>query len=115
MALQASLLPTADKRTVSAPDALGKALAAPLIARDNHPRFDNSAVDGYAVIGRPARKGDEMLVESTVYAGNGASSFRSGTCVRVMTGAVVPEGTIGVAMQEDVDVRGDTIRLMEDI
>lgn len=89
--------------------ALGRALAEDVTSPVDHPPWDNSAMDGFAV-----RAGDvegasvERPVVLPVVAEVPAGAFPSGplepgTAVRVMTGAPVPEGATGVVRVEHTD------------
>ncbi|MEP0766927.1 MAG: molybdopterin molybdotransferase MoeA [Fimbriimonadia bacterium] len=100
---------------VSLGQLLGRVIAEPVTARCDMPRFDNSAVDGYAVSGSdlPALQRGEVTLElaGTVRAGEGPRTLRPGETVQVFTGAPLPEGTAAVVMQEDVERSGDGVRL----
>lgn len=83
--------------------ALGRRLATPLIAVDDLPRFDSSAMDGFAVA--PAAP-DQLTypVVGDVAAGDAAGfELAVGQSARVMTGARLPSGTVGVVPVEDTD------------
>ena len=97
--------------SVSVPllDALGRILAAPVIATDNLPPFANSAMDGYAV-----RAGDvvkaaldapvALRVLGDIAAGTDPTlELTSGTTARIMTGAPLPAGADAVVPVEDTD------------
>jgi molybdopterin molybdotransferase len=83
--------------------ALGRRLAYPLLAADDLPRFDNSAMDGYAV--HPETPGQrDFVVVGDVPAGEVLdASLRPGEAARVMTGARVPSGTVAVVAVEQTD------------
>ncbi len=73
----------------------------------NVPPLPNSAMDGFALAIDSLAQGEitELDEIGTAYAGtpfNGACG--PGQCVRIMTGAVVPDGTDAVIMQEQVEV-----------
>jgi len=88
--------------------AQGHHLAADVHAREPHPRFDMSAVDGYALYGT----GVEWTIVGAVPAGNVyKGSLAPGQCVRILTGAQVPPGADRVVMQEHVVVHADELRL----
>ena len=96
-------------------EALGRVLAAPVAARVNHPWADASAMDGYA-----ARSTDVAAVPVTLTrigeapAGRGfAGRVGPGQCVRIFTGAPVPEGADTIVIQEDTDADGDQVRVRE--
>ncbi|MGD2034538.1 MAG: molybdopterin molybdotransferase MoeA [Bacteroidales bacterium] len=66
----------------------------------NIPPFDKSAMDGYAC--RSEDLSQSLEVIGTLYAGsNEIFRIGPGTCVKIMTGAPVPEGADTVIIQED--------------
>ncbi len=72
--------------------ALGRILAEDIHAVHNLPPFDNSAMDGYAVTCADAGKNVEVL--TTIFAGDDIEAkVYEGACVKIMTGAKIPEGT----------------------
>ena len=98
-------------------DALGHALASDAIAPHALPRFDNSAMDGYAVRGTDAASASAdapvtLRIVGEVRAG-GASDVRvaAGTAARIMTGAVLPEGADAVIQVEATEAHGDKVVL----
>lgn len=83
--------------------ALGRILAADIIAPHDVPAHDNSAMDGYAVnFASLAASGETRLaVVGTAFAGNAFSGLvGKGQAVRIMTGAVLPAGADTVIVQE---------------
>jgi molybdopterin molybdotransferase len=89
--------------------ARGKVLAETVLARQDFPPYDNSAMDGYAV---RAGDGTQLHVIGTVAAGQVPDfTVGSGQAVRIMTGAMVPAGADTVVMQENVQVEGTQISL----
>jgi molybdopterin molybdotransferase len=93
-------------------DAVGRVLADDLVAAEPLPRFDNSAMDGYAVsTGDFPGEGPwslDVAGEST--AGAEPSWLARGAACRIFTGAAVPEGADAVVMQEHVTREGDEVR-----
>jgi molybdopterin molybdotransferase len=83
--------------------AAGRRLAADLVAADDLPRFDNSAMDGYAVCpGSPDQRAYPVVGD--VPAGSAPRfALAPGEAARVMTGARVPEGTVAVVPVERTD------------
>ena len=78
-------------------NACGRVLAEDVIAKHDHPLFDMSAVDGYAL---GDANGPWQLI-GTVAAGEVLGrSVRPGECVRIFTGALVPTDSHCVVMQE---------------
>lgn len=94
-------------------DALGKTLAADVVASADMPAFDHSAMDGYAL----ATSGLESCsIVRVVAAGNGdGGEIQRGQAVRIFTGAPLPKGTRCVVRQEDCLVEGNIVRVREDV
>jgi molybdopterin molybdotransferase len=87
---------------------LGRVLASAIISSDL-PLFDNSSVDGFAVIasdiaGASASKPRALQVVADIPAGtNPEIRLQPGQAARIMTGAPVPDGADAVIMVEDTD------------
>jgi molybdopterin molybdotransferase len=96
-------------------DSLGLVLAEDVAATSPLPSFDNSGMDGYAVrIADVAAASDEapvtLPVVAEVAAGDtDAYALPAGTCIRIMTGAMLPRGTEAVIPVECTD--GGTARV----
>ena len=79
---------------------LGLVLAQDLIAREAHPPFDNSAMDGFAVCSADGT--GEFPVLEDIAAGLWPShTVTPGNISRIMTGAPMPPGADAVVMVED--------------
>ncbi len=92
--------------------ALDRVLAADVIAPLDVPAHDNSAMDGYAVrYADLAVDGETHLkIVGSAFAGHAfVGHVGTGEAVRIMTGAVVPEGADTIVIQEVVRVEGDTL------
>ncbi|MCL4151241.1 UNVERIFIED_CONTAM: hypothetical protein GTU68_003752, partial [Idotea baltica] len=111
--LKARIEPVTGRETVALDAALGRALAEDVTARRSTPPHDNAAVDGYALAhGSLSNEGEQVLelLEGRAAAGAPfAGVVLAGAAVRTLTGAVMPQGTDCVVMQEDVDLRGGQI------
>lgn len=89
--------------------ALGQLLAEPVTARVTLPPWDNTAMDGFAVraadvatasVERPVT----LEVIGEVAAGHApGSAVRAGTALRILTGAMMPEGADTVVPVEETD------------
>jgi molybdopterin molybdotransferase len=90
-------------------DALGTVLAETLRAPHPLPRFDNSAMDGYAVQGSDAAGASEtspveLKIVGEVRAGEpGDLKVLPGTAARIMTGAPLPAGADAVVPVEEIE------------
>lgn len=95
--------------SLSLADAVGRVLAAPVIAAIDSPRSDVSTMDGYAV--READLGSlpaSLKVVGESLPGSGwAGPVQPGECARIFTGAPVPPDADRVIMQENVRRDGD--------
>ena len=86
------------------------------VARLPLPNFDNSAMDGYAVIASDCRSGARLRVVGEQPAGvDRQLRVASSQAVRIFTGAPMPAGADAVVMQEDVTREGDEIVVNEDV
>ena len=89
--------------TVPLTQALGRYVAAELRARTDHPGFDNSAMDGYAMRTADLAAHDFRLpLAGEARCGDAPGKLASGTAQRIFTGAPLPAGADTVVMQEDV-------------
>jgi molybdopterin molybdotransferase len=98
-----------EKVTVSA--ALGRVLAEAIVPGINVPAHDNSAMDGYAVRFADLEKAPLKEVGTALAGKPFKGKVGPGECVRIMTGAVMPEGADTVVIQEVVKKEADHIRV----
>ncbi|MDB5794228.1 MAG: molybdopterin molybdotransferase MoeA [Noviherbaspirillum sp.] len=83
--------------------ALDRVLAEDIISPINVPAHDNSAMDGYALRAADlnAGKPTTLRIVATALAGDATEvAVGAGECVRIMTGAVMPQGCDTVVPQE---------------
>lgn len=91
---------------------LGRVLAHDVTVRMNVPSQRNSAMDGYAFRYADSQNIPLLNVVGTAFAGHPfQGELHAGQCVRIMTGAVVPDVCDTVVMQEHVSREGDNITL----
>ena len=101
------------------PLAHGCVLAQDIAAPWPLPSFDNSSMDGYAVVAADiaAASSDApvaLLVVDDVPAGSRASvRVEAGTAIRIMTGAPIPEGADAVVPVEGTDAGTDTVQVRQ--
>jgi len=91
---------------------LGRILAQDILSPCNVPNHDNSAMDGYALNGDdlPAEGAVTLKVVGTAFAGKAFDGqVGRGESIRIMTGAVMPDRTDTVVIQEHVQLDGDRI------
>ncbi|MDB5510523.1 MAG: putative molybdopterin biosynthesis-related protein [Enterovirga sp.] len=94
----------AEAEAVPFGEADGRIAAEDVVARIDLPRFDNSAVDGYAVRHSDLRPDGETVlpIGGRVAAGEAPGDVARATAIRIFTGAPMPPETDTVFMQEDV-------------
>lgn len=110
-ALRNAIQPITDSETIAINQALGRILASPIHAPMHSPAHRNAAMDGYAFSSHGRTDAPFTLsVAATAYAGRPyTQALAAHQCVRIFTGAVVPETADSVVMQEKVRVDGNTI------
>ena len=92
--------------------ALDRVLASDITSPIDVPPYDNSAMDGYAIVAADIPESGEQRLKNvaTVMAGKPyTGTIAQGQCARIMTGGKMPVGADTVVMQELVNVDGDTI------
>ena len=103
--------------TVPLADTLGLVLADDVVAPLSLPGFDNSAMDGYAVIADEVAGADPenpvlLPVAEDIPAGRTDElTLKPGTAHRIMTGAPVPSGATAVVPVEATDGATDTVAI----
>ncbi|MBD3793662.1 MAG: molybdopterin molybdotransferase MoeA [Campylobacterales bacterium] len=94
--------------------AVGSIVAQSYYASFDLPRFDNSAMDGYAV--KLADAGKSVSIKEITYAGDQRETgFSEGEVVKIMTGAPTPAGCEAIVPIEEVQLNGEEIILPEKI
>jgi len=108
-AIKACMKPVSATEKVAIRSALGRVLAQDVVPAIDVPSHDNSAMDGYAL---RLSKDKTYREIGTALAGRPfAGKVGPGECVRIMTGAVMPEGTDTVVIQEIVKAENGTIQV----
>jgi len=105
------LLPK-DKMDVNLLDSLNHVLGEDIVSDINQPAFDNSAVDGFAIILTDNNRTWELIGE--ISAGNFSHfPLSPNTTVSIMTGAKIPSGCTAIIPIEDVSLHGNHVSLNE--
>lgn len=100
-------------------DSLGRVLTEDIIAKRDHPPWDNSAMDGYAVIYDDIKKASKKTpaiigVVGEVPAGRlPTMKIKHGEAVKIMTGAPIPEGADTVVRVEDTELSGGMVSIFK--
>ncbi len=110
--LRATLHPIAGTETLSGREALGRILAEDAVARRSNPPRANSAVDGYGFAHSATGEGVQRmpLVAGRAAAGQPfVGAVPAGHAIRILTGAILPEGVDTVVLEEDCATDGATV------
>lgn len=100
----APVIPLKEHETLPLLRGFGRVLARDVVSPLNVPGFDNSAMDGYAVRLADIQAGNALPVAGKAFAGQPfAGEWPQGACIRIMTGAPVPDGCDAVVMQEETE------------
>jgi molybdopterin molybdotransferase len=107
------LAPVTEYENIKIQDAFHRTLAADVLSPMNVPPHNYSSMDGYAVRHADLTGASNKLKKiGSSFAGHGfAGSVAAGECVRIMTGALIPDGCDSVVMQEQVKVDGELIEI----
>ncbi|UCF20736.1 MAG: molybdopterin molybdotransferase MoeA [Gemmatimonadota bacterium] len=116
-----SRMRTLGEERVPLTEALGRVLAEVVSSRVQHPAWDNSAMDGFAVrsadVASASRDAPAILkvIEHVPAGGFPTRPLAPGAATRVMTGAPIPEGADGVTRLEYTEAgpSTDTIQVID--
>ena len=112
--IKAFLAPVKETEQISLLKALGRILAHEIYAPHNVPNHDNSAMDGYALNADDlaASGATTLKIIGAAFAGTPFNGkVATGECVRIMTGASIPQGLDTVIPQELVQADADSIQI----
>ncbi|MED5273363.1 MAG: gephyrin-like molybdotransferase Glp [Candidatus Thermoplasmatota archaeon] len=102
-----------EHETIPLITASGRTLFEDLISMVDDPRFDNSAMDGWAVREADCKKlGAILRIVGTSQAGSEEiPAVNAGEACRIMTGAPIPQGADAIVMVEDSTIVGDKVTI----
>ncbi len=111
------LSPISGWQKVSLRQALGQILHQSVVSPRQVPPYDNSAMDGYALRSDDIEKAPFSLKNAGVaFAGKPYQGrVEEGQCVRIMTGAKIPDDCDTVVMQEQVEPKEHTIIIHSEV
>ena len=101
--------------------AVNRVLAEDCVAKMNVPPFNRAAMDGYAVkakdtFGAGQFKPKIFKIIGEIHAGeNPGRKIKSGECVQISTGAVMPDGADAVMMVEDTEREGNEVKFFKSV
>jgi molybdopterin molybdochelatase len=107
--------PTLPTEKVYLLDALGRVLAEDVVAEEDRPSFDNSAMDGYAVHWEDIKDAPvELSVVGELPAGAEETfELPRGCAVKIFTGAPIPKGATAVVPVEYTEAKNGKVLIKE--
>ncbi|MBW1974760.1 MAG: molybdopterin molybdotransferase MoeA [Deltaproteobacteria bacterium] len=99
---------------VSLDEVFLRCLAVNIKAEYDNPPFSCSRWDGFALCAGSSSRGWLRIVQGREVVAGQVPDFRvkQGTCVPVMTGAVIPDGANAVVKREDTELAEDSVKIL---
>ena len=109
------ITPVTETLTLPITQAMNRVLAQAITSPLNVPSHDNSAMDGYAFSIESLQSSKILRLVGRSMAGSPfQGECKLGECVRIMTGARMPDSCDSVEMQENVQVDEDKITFLKE-
>jgi molybdopterin molybdotransferase len=97
-------------------DSVGRIIASDFAAPCDMPRWDNSAMDGFAVRSADCTPGVTLTVTDYIPAGvSSDDAVRPGCAARIMTGAPIPPGADAVVPIEETEATESSVKLLNQV
>ncbi|MDK2974253.1 MAG: molybdopterin molybdotransferase [Methanofollis sp.] len=109
------IAPTTGSEEIAFEEAVGRALAGPILSAEDIPGFDRSIKDGYAVVAADTATATESVPVALRCVGRIAmgrgkpGSILQGSCAYIPTGAQLPAGADAVVMAEYCEEIGEDV------
>lgn len=88
-------------------EAVGRVTAASIHSDSDSPPFSKSLVDGFAVGSSPSETASYSILEVVTAGKVPTKPLANGYATQIMTGAPIPDGTVGVIMIEETQISED--------
>ena len=110
-----NLTPNLNFEIVPIENATSRICAEKIFATSFLPKFNNSAMDGYAIIYED--KNSELEIIDTIFAGdNNDKLLEKNSCIKIMTGAKIPQNSTAIIPKEDVEELNDNkIKILKNV
>lgn len=109
-----TIKPVSEIEWVALDESLDRIIATDIISPVNVPSHDNSAMDGYALRLTDLNDTDRLPLGGKSFAGHPfTEQIPTGHCIRIMTGASIPEDADCVIMQEQTHTHDQTIQFIK--
>tara|TARA_B110000438_G_scaffold181667_1_gene173577 strand:+ start:1740 stop:2996 length:1257 start_codon:yes stop_codon:yes gene_type:complete len=111
-----SLVLIGEQESTSLRSAAGRILARDYYSDMDVPPLNNSAMDGYAVLSGDLKSQSTTLkITQRIAAGQVGVRLSIGEAARIFTGAPLPESADAVVMQENCQVDGDSVKVLQKV
>ena len=109
------LRPILNSEILAIENATSRICAQNIFATSFLPKFNNSAMDGYAIIYED--KNSELEIIDTIFAGdNNDKLLEKNSCIKIMTGAKIPQNSTAIIPKEDVEELNDNkIKILKNV
>jgi molybdenum cofactor synthesis domain-containing protein len=113
--------PITRSESVSIDDAVNRILSQDLVSVMNVPPFNRASMDGYAVkakdtFGAGQFKPKLLKIIGEIHAGEKAiNKIKTGECLQISTGAMMPDGADAVMMVEDTERDDDKVKIFKSV
>lgn len=96
-------------------NANNRIIAQQIFATSFLPKFNNSAMDGYAIIYE--NKNEDLTIIDTIFAGDDNNTLlEKNTCIKIMTGARIPNNATAIIPKEDIQELNDNkIKILKNV
>lgn len=96
-------------------NSLSRICAENIFANSYLPKFDNSAMDGYAILYE--NKNQDLKIIDTILAGDDNKKIlEENTCIKIMTGARIPNNTTAIVPIEDtIQINKNKIKITKNV
>ena len=96
-------------------NAISRISAEEIFATSFLPKFNNSAMDGYAIIYED--KENDLKIIDTIFAGdNNNRLIEKNSCIKIMTGARIPDNATAIIPKEDTqELTDNKIKIIKDV
>ncbi|WP_332408285.1 bifunctional molybdopterin-guanine dinucleotide biosynthesis adaptor protein MobB/molybdopterin molybdotransferase MoeA [Vibrio metschnikovii] len=98
-----------DVESIAVSESYGRVLAEPVFSPVNVPAYRNSAMDGYAIRNDDLQRDHYTQVAQVMAGYRYTSPLALGECVKIMTGAAMPDNADTVVMREQAVVESSSI------
>ena len=100
---------------VSIDNAIGRIMAVDIIASENNPKYLTSAMDGYAIKFDDIESDSIEIIDINPAGSIVKNSVTNNNCIKTFTGSLMPEGSDTLVPIENVEVIGNSIKIVEKV